>query len=174
MLNFLTTILFSLTLAQIPPELIVTWRAFSYAPPDYTGKILPTKKTLVTAAVEALERNKLADLNQKEVRWYLDNQFLGGGRGLKNISFRVPAVTSRDPLLRVTIDNQDKFVSLPLAEPEAVIINPVTLQARPYFFNIERLNELDWRWQKDEKSLKVFVQKRTDHLEFAKSRYGLP
>src|SRR3989338_4500294 len=76
--------------AQTPPEFLVSWRALNYVPADYQGKIFPTKSTRVEAAFDLIDKNKVADLSRNEIAWYLNNNFLRSGVGLKTIAFDVP------------------------------------------------------------------------------------
>jgi len=147
--------------AQTAPELLITWQAANFTPPTYQGKVLPTRKTQITAAVELIDNGKLIVLNTKEIRWFLSNNLIKTGFGLKNIVFSIPAIAGADQLLKVSVisyrgRNLEKSVIVPVSNPETVIDIPYpgkiiavginTFQALPYFFNVANLKNLSFVW----------------------------
>ncbi|MBI3046210.1 MAG: hypothetical protein HYY86_01525 [Candidatus Harrisonbacteria bacterium] len=152
--------------AQTSPEFLVSWRALNYVPADYQGKIFPTKSTRVEAAFDLIDKNKAADLSRNEIAWYLNNNFLRSGVGLKSIAFDVP--NNLDQNVRVAVSGYkentlEKIFLLPAKNPEAVIsaktpagkilrnrprLSPgnYLLEARPFFFNISGLADLKFGW----------------------------
>ncbi len=147
--------------AAAKPKVIITWIANSYAPPTFGGKVLPTAGSLVSASVALLDGGRLIDLSKETIYWYLDNNFLSGGPGLRGISFRAPDVAGGTVSLRAEIPNyskgsQLKTISIPVASPEAVIEIPfpskkfysssIKLVGQPYFFNIGSASGLNFSW----------------------------
>ncbi len=45
------------------PQLMVTWKARTYAPPGFDGKIMPTANSAITASVELIDGGKIIDLS---------------------------------------------------------------------------------------------------------------
>src|SRR3989344_1231504 len=72
------------------PHLMITWRAESYVPSDFSGKILPTANSPIVAALELILNNKITDLSGQTIYWYANNEFMGGGAGTRSISFLAP------------------------------------------------------------------------------------
>lgn len=148
-------------LAETAPELLITWSAQNYTPPDYAGKSMPTRGTSVGASVELIENGRLADLSKQEIRWILNNRLHKSGVGLKNVSLIVPELTRDNQILRVSIVNFrgkdiEKSVILPVVDPEVVINVPYPRNkiqsgenlfiALAYFFNVANLNDLSFVW----------------------------
>ncbi|MBI2024520.1 MAG: hypothetical protein HYT03_00295 [Candidatus Harrisonbacteria bacterium] len=146
--------------AQVAPELMVTWKANSYAPSAYQGKILPSNGSKIDVAVELIDRGSLANLTNVEIRWYVDGQFRESGNGLKNFSFNANQVLG-DQEIRVMIPSYRgvelrKTIIIPLAAPEVIIESPypsnavsalmTTFRALPYFFNFPNLNQASFSW----------------------------
>jgi hypothetical protein len=147
---------------QSEPQLLITWRARSYAPPAFTGKVLPTLGSLVTASVEVVEGGKLADLSKQTIYWYLDDDFLDGGPGVQRVSFRVTSIRGGKNDLRAELpvyrgrSTVLKTVEIPVVWPEAVVEAPfpngtfsgdsIQLVGAPYFFNALDGSKLNLRW----------------------------
>lgn len=145
------------------PKLFITWKARSYAPGDFSGKILPTANSPVTASVELIDGGNAIDLVKQSstVYWYLNDNFLQGGKALQEITFRAPDVAGGTFDLRAEIPNYKtnqllKTVTIPIATPEAVIEAPfpggafsspnIDLAGVPYFFNVSDLSKLNFVW----------------------------
>lgn len=137
--------------AQAPePFILLTWRANSYAPAEFRGKVLPTAYTGISAGVEVISSGKIADLARATVNWYWDNDLIASGSGLRQITFNAPETGNTVRDLRVEVFGVGdglliKTVEIPVVRPEVVIEAPfpertfsggqVTLTAKPYFFN---------------------------------------
>lgn len=145
------------------PKLFITWKAESYAPADFSGKILPTANSPITASVELIDNGKVINLVQQSstVYWYLNDNFLQGGKALQEIAFRAPDAAGGTLDLRAEIPNYRngpalKTVTIPIAQPETVIEAPfpsgifsspsIELTALPYFFNMKDLSRLNFDW----------------------------
>lgn len=142
------------------PFIFLTWRADSSAPADFRGKILPTAYTRISAGVEVISNGKIADLSRATVSWYLDNNLLASGSGLRQITFNAPEIGNTVRDLRVEILGVGdgfliKTVEIPVVQPEVIIEAPlpertfsgsqVTLVAKPYFFNFISGVVFDWK-----------------------------
>jgi len=136
--------------AQVAPEVILTWKANSYAPPGYAGKALPINNSPVDVALELLDGGRVANLSNIQIRWDLNGELYRSGAGLKNISF-VADSSKGDPLALVSFNYRgralDKQISIPLARPEVVITGgPDIFKALPYFFNIGSPAQAKFTW----------------------------
>src|SRR3989338_5029269 len=81
---------FAQTATPSVPKLFLTWSSDTYVPPGFTGKVMPTANSKITASVELIDGGKIADISRQNVYWYLNNNFLNGGIGLQRISFNAP------------------------------------------------------------------------------------
>lgn len=152
------------------PEFLVTWSAKTYVPSDYLGKILPTKSSQVSIGLDLVDRNKIADLSGATISWFLNENFIRSGVGLKNININLNGGLSSNIRVSITdysADELDHIFSIQSVEPEIVIDtkNPLILsrnqiqlpakdhllEARPFFFNITNPNELNFKWRVDNK-----------------------
>ncbi len=162
--------------ASLAPSLIITWKAHNSVPKSYLGKSLPIGKTLISAALQLVENNKLVDLSKNEVRWYMDNRLENSGTGLTNVSFSAPSLIDGSFLLRAVVLNYNKkelnqFLTIPITRPEAVIdgADPNHLRPISYFFNIPSNGKLKIDWGEDKKYITINIQNLTNPLEVAQS-----
>ena len=167
--------IWNLTNAQAAPgsasspraEFLVSWRAKSYVPADYQGKILPSSGSSVEIGFDLIDKNKIADLSRYNITWFLGETFLGAGVGLQKLNLTL--TDNRTQTVRITIggyhgeaDLEHLFL-LPVVEPEAVIstrsplnfvqnqfylpLRNYLLEARPFFFNITSPIQLQFKWR---------------------------
>lgn len=143
-------------------EFFITWKADSYAPYFYKGKILPTNNTNVTVFFELLVGAVVSDLSSTNISWYLDNIFYQSGLGLKTISFKVDPLKREDYLVKISLrkgakgEILEKTIIIPIVEPETVIDAPYPNKTIPvgvnllrgllYFFNIRGVEDVDLEW----------------------------
>lgn len=140
---------------------MITWQAKTYAPPGFEGKILPTANSAIMVSFELIDGGTPADLSSQTVYWYINNNFLRGGKGLQHIEFRAPDAAGGIIDLRVEVPNykrgpQLKTVEIPIVAPKAVIeapfpnnefsASPVQLAGLPYFFNVRDISPLNFVW----------------------------
>lgn len=156
----------SVVYGQSAPEFLVSWRAASYAPSDYQGKILPSNGSRVEVGFDLIDKNKIVDLSRQNISWFLGNNFLRSGVGLKKLTLNL--TDNRAQTIRITIGNYnnedlDHLFLLPVVEPDAIIsvktpyetarnqtflpLKNHLLEARPFFFNVGNLNELQFKWR---------------------------
>ena len=149
--------------AQTPPtQTLVTWQAETYAPESFSGKIMPTSDSAITVGVDLIDFGKRVDLSPYKVYWYLDEKFYQGAPGLSRIRFTAPHFIGETAVkVRVLIvdykSGVGKTVNIPLVVPEVVIQSsnpglaasavPFTLQAYPYFFNVQSAFDLNYSWK---------------------------
>jgi len=157
---------FSFALAQTAPEFLVSWRAVNYVPADYQGKILPSKSSRVEAGFDLIDKNKIIDLSKNTVSWFLNENLIASGVGVKTVSFNVNSnlnQTVRITVLGYSQNNLDQVFLLPVANPEIIISTKTPLktirnqnwlplqnynfEAKPFFFNISDLTFLQFKWR---------------------------
>lgn len=148
-----------------PIQFLTSWKADSYVPSWYGGKILPSLGSNIMVNFELTDNGKIVDLSQVVVRWYVDDNLMSNedeGLGIKSLKIRAPQATGDDIKVRIAvvgykdISELNKIVSIPVSEPEAVIDFPhynLTInrngnifRALPFFFNLKDLNKLSVEW----------------------------
>lgn len=157
-----------------PAELILTWKANNYTPLSYLGKALPSRGAVVVFAVQMIENDKLIDLSNKEIRWYVDDGLIRSGVGLTGFAHTVALYNGDSISVRiVVVDNErgdiNKFLTLPIVKPEAVIDAAQLPQLKPlfYFFNIASPDELQSEWDDAGSFIKLKALNPNNPLEFA-------
>lgn len=148
-----------------PPQIILTWQANNFFPADYQGKAAVTNRSSVNVAVELLKDSKLQDITNATIGWYLDNDLLDQGKGLKEVDFTATKTRGNFHSLHVIIktdsDTTEATAALPVSDQKVVINNPsptktvasgskVSLQAIPFFFNVKSLGNLTFSWKVNE------------------------
>ncbi|MBI3589248.1 MAG: hypothetical protein HY093_02440 [Candidatus Liptonbacteria bacterium] len=141
------------------PQFLVSWRAQTYVPADFKGKVMPTSGSPVEVGFEMISQGRLVNLSQNEIYWYLDDDFVKGGVGLQGIVFRPLGVGQHN--LRIKLPDYQgqsltKNVVIPTVKPEAVIVAPfpqgkftnpkIRLKGEAYFFNVDSLGALSLNW----------------------------
>ncbi len=139
----------------------ITWQANNYYPADFSGKAMATNGTTISAAVNFVENQKIQDLSQTAITWYLDGGFLRQGTGLNQINFIVTKSKGNNHSIRADVQTKNELlspsVSIPIASPKVVVVNPysgqtisvnsqINLEAIPYFFNVKSFGNLIFSW----------------------------
>jgi len=153
------------TTEKIANSLIINWQANNFAPSTYQGKLLPTNGSIVSLSILGKIGNKIMDLSDALIMWYLDEEFLTGGLGQTDIQFKVTKTANNFYLIKVNVtlpqqNGSSQFFSqgvrIPIANPQTVINvpyasiqsnTPVFISAVPYFFNIQSINDLSFDWE---------------------------
>ena len=105
-------------------------------------------------------KNYLADLSRFRINWFINNEQQETGVGKTNIEFFSPQTNTGDLRIKAVVlnflgQNQEKSITIPITKPEIVIDSPFQngigagnfpFKALPYFFNIEKLSELEMTW----------------------------
>lgn len=156
--------------------IIISWKANSYAPLSYGGKILPSAGTRIDIAALLLENNRAADLSAHEVRWYANDQFLGGGLGRTTAHIIAPRTGEDEIRVRANVSNYkgkvlDEFITIPIAQPEVAINRAKLPLLEPlfYFFNITNPSSLTIDWEDRSESVTVRASNKKNPVEFAQS-----
>src|SRR3989344_898006 len=169
--------------AQTTPEILVSWRAINYVPADYQGKILPSNSSRMEAGFDLIDKNKISNLSQSNISWFLGGNLLNSKIGLKNINFDI--ANSLNQTMRITIsgykeNDLDYIFPIPVTNPEIVIdaktsiktlknqkylpLKSYTFEARPFFFNVSNLKELGLRWRLNDR----LIEGQAENSEFLK------
>lgn len=177
------------TNAQTAPEFIVSWKAGSFAPSDYLGKIFPTQNTPLEIGFDLVDENKFVNLANHTIYWFLDGKLIKKGKGLKGINFKTTQLNN-DQALRITVVNYkgndlDKTVFIPVVSPEVVINLPypnneaikagqTIFQAFAYFFNVSKLADLSFDWSVDNQKISEGKAARPDILKLEINTSNMP
>jgi hypothetical protein len=145
------------------PTFLITWKTTgSYIPSFYQGKALPTYGSNITASLELISpQGKILDLSGQTIYWYEDDNLVGGGTGVQQVTFPPIGDAPNSVNLRVTLPNYNgaylvHAVTIPMVLPEAVVYapypngqfsqNPLTVEALPYFFSVTDPSTLAYSW----------------------------
>lgn len=152
---------------QSEPKFWITWRAASYVPADFRGKVLPAANSPIVASFELVDGGRVVDLSNTTIYWYVDDELVASGRGIKRVEFRAPRFAGGIIDLRVQIPNYKRTpddpgstilgaVEVPVARPEAVIDaaypggrftgSSVTVRGLPYFFLARSIADFVYSW----------------------------
>ncbi|MBI4085620.1 MAG: hypothetical protein HY432_03925 [Candidatus Liptonbacteria bacterium] len=147
--------------APVSPQILLTWKANTYVPDRFSGKVMPAANSQITASVELIDGGRIMNISGQNIYWYADNNFIDGGIGKQSVTFRAPDVAGGSIDIRAEIPNysrgrQFKTVTIPIVKPHAVIeapfpsgkfsSSPLNLVALPYFFNVTSISQLNFAW----------------------------
>ncbi len=141
-------------------EMLLGWRAHSYTPNSFLGKALPTVGTLITAGFDLVERGKILNLKDQLVYWYWNDNPVGGGKGVQNVSLR----PTQEGLQVLTVKlpgfmgrSFTRNFEIPVVSPETIIevaakngkfSSPnLRVYGQPYFFNASSFKNLVFLWE---------------------------
>ncbi len=149
--------------AATDPFLFLTWKAKSYAPDDFLGKILPGANSPVLVSLEAFENGKVADISSSEIKWYVDGELFSTAVGRKSFTIRTDKnPTSGVMSIRAEVLNKwktakMKTVDIPVSPPLVILKsnylsrvfgeNKISITASPYFFGVSSLSDLVFSWK---------------------------
>jgi len=152
----------SLAQQSAAPKIIITWKAETYAPSDFGGKLLPSVGSTITAYLEVVGASgKPADLSHEIIYWYLNDKLFSNTPGVQKISFRAPEPAGDKLAVRAALPNYGsgdvlKTIQIPIVAPEAVISpsrpgisfsdTSLMFKARPFYFNIADPTRLSFNW----------------------------
>ena len=152
-----------ITNPQNDPNIVLTWQASSFVPPDYQGQALPTASTPFVAALELIDEGKFANLGQSDIQWYVNGNLKQSGKNLKSFRYGPPVTNSAVDgyALKVKISNyknssRESTVVIPIVHPDLVIDVPYPNKevvatssiwtAFPYFFDVLTPSDLSFSW----------------------------
>jgi len=119
------------------------WSADTYVPFGYQGRALPTKGSLIT--VEADLKISTGNSENLKYSWFLDDIFqeAKSGYGQDSFKFYIRRLNRSSHRVLVKIFNE-KIIS----------DKEFSFLALPYFFNINSLKDLEFKWSLGDKSVK--------------------
>jgi hypothetical protein len=145
-----------------PGELLMAWHANTYVPAGFPGKPLPTAQSTVTVTIQAIRNGKLASLSGELIKWYVNDHLVSSGTGLQALRVGIPAnpagsVDVRVELPNATVEPTVKTITIPIVEPQAVIVAPypnatvpanttASFRATPFYFNTATARNLLYSW----------------------------
>lgn len=151
-----------------------SWDTNTSAPIWYEGKRFPSYESGIAVSLELIEQNgapegRLIDLSNKEVRWYINDEFIEKGNGMqtliakgektypgKDISVKVTVVDYYDSQTGQTY-NVSYHKTIPilypavkvdyrLFEPRVVPGQKLVFSAFPFYFNVSK-DQLRSSWK---------------------------
>lgn len=151
----------------------LTWESDGMVPVEYQGKALPARfaiiKTSVQPFIYSSKSGGYLNSDQWTYRWYVNDNLIGEGQGLKSIRFRLKdfdktAYTVKVSILTSVLSQPiEKTITINLAQPaiffrvlgEKEILqgqysttgNLLQLEAVPFFFGGDDPNQLHYMWR---------------------------
>ncbi len=167
---------------------LLTWSSDSYVPPDYEGKALPSRGSLIKVA--AIPVKKLtADPDQLYYRWLLDNEIVYPAQGQGKSSFQFPATKwsgDSHEIESQILDEQGNllwrgFLAVKITSPQLLLKKQnggyavqealsaatgqsLTLIAVPFFFHAQKPADLSFTWTIDQQKPEAGDEKTPDQL----------
>ena len=147
--------------SQTANQVILTWRAESFAPPDFQGRTLPSPGSMITVSAEEVSGGRILDLSRTSLSWDIDGRFFQDGTGLKKISFKADTTPGSSHFVRVAIERsggkEEATAQIPVSSPTVAIAAPYypagtaprggfKVFAEPYFFNVGSIGDLLFFW----------------------------
>jgi hypothetical protein len=176
--------------------LYLTWESDGIVPIDYQAKALPAQLAVIKVSVQPLIYSKGAYLNSDNwnYRWYIDNDLIHEGVGLKEIRFTADKFNGNSYVVKVKVLSPasstpfEKSITINLANPlvfiknsdtNNIIINTgvvngdvIKLEAVPFFFSSYDANKFNYKWTINNKreidlddKKEIFVFNLEDNLE---------
>src|ERR1019366_8452705 len=108
------------------PQLAVTWQASeSYVPPGYPGKALPNQISKVSASLSLVVNGRQVDLSGQTIYWYQNGILIGGGQGIRSISFSTLGGAPTFITLRAELPSYQGAIlihdiQIPIIQPKAI------------------------------------------------------
>jgi hypothetical protein len=146
---------------QVNPQFLFSWQPTnSYVPSFFTGKILPNAQSQIAATFELILNGKPIDLSNENIYWYLNNNLIGSGIGIQQLTFPLFGIPPQMENLRIELPNYSSGylmyeIDLPFIRPSVIISAPyynntingsdATITALAYYFN-DNQNNLIYNW----------------------------
>lgn len=157
------------------PAFLTSWKAQSYTPSWYAGKILPARGSSIRVRFDVIAKNgRKLDLSESRIRWYINNKLIVNetrGLGIKSINFDVRDFAGRITEVRVDVLDLEKYgldqfsplthifyipvsrpyvgIESPLSETLVAAGSQVVFKAHPFFYNASSLEGIGVRWSSE-------------------------
>jgi len=149
----------------------LTWSTDTYTPLGYQGKALPVRDSNIE--VVANINDSSVDPKKLIYNWFINDYFKEESSGLNKqvLMFNTAITTNNKNSIRLEIKNNNNvflgvaYLSIGTHEPEIILLTnkyeiksnqEMKFIAKPYFFNISNINELNYKWEFDkQKALEV-------------------
>jgi len=145
-------------------DLIITWSTNTFLNLGYEGRKIPIPNSDIYLYILAKDAsNKIIDLENYLVAWYVDSEFLSGGVGKIKNQFKAEKAPGDYYLVTVEVFSPlnssliaSKSINIPIGFPEVVINVPYysfqsslenLITALPYYFNVSSIDELNFNWE---------------------------
>lgn len=164
-LIILVVLIFSSARAQTVPvtQLFLTWKANNFYPSFFEGKAFPVAGTPITASLEAVRGGKFLDLARATITWFVNDKLADRGDGKKEILFTPKIAAGKNATIKAAVrfadqgNTEEASIQIPVLSSHIVanvplpqkIIAPQSrflLEAFPFFWNINNLNDLYFTW----------------------------
>jgi len=145
-------------------DLILTWRANSFYPSNYTMKAPATPNSRIEVSVTAVKNGKILDLSDNQITWYQDTKYFKRENGLTSINFlnrwrnerpgdeyliTVMVIIDKELFegsVIIPIQNQEVVIDAPYYEWQVPSGGKIILTATPYFFNVNEFSDFIFYW----------------------------
>lgn len=163
-------------------DFTLSWSTDTYTPPYYLGKALPTTNSFITVTANPVSKTSI-NPELLIYNWLLNGHWLrqSSGQGKMSLTFLADGPINQSYEINVRIlDQKGNFISqktifIKLVSPEIILYpkektlltsfnqsveklnltsqQEVNLIALPYFFNIDKITDLNFVWQLDTQRL---------------------
>ncbi|MFH1966386.1 MAG: hypothetical protein ABII95_00760 [Patescibacteria group bacterium] len=153
---------------DLKAEVILTWSTDTYAPLNYSGKVLPSPGSIIEVVADIIPKS----INPQELnyRWFLNRNLEKNASGLGKETFKFTSdeIVGGIYSIRLEVINQAGLIiasasqEIKTIKPEIVLETKALLldsskylvlanqetvfKIQPYFFNVKTLAELNYQW----------------------------
>ena len=118
------------------PQFLVSWKAGTSAPTQYSGKIFPVNGSSITVSFELVgttstQTGKILDMTNNNVRWYVNGNMISQGEDKKTFTFVTADSNDTETDVRISAEYfdpdvgysyfVDKYMAIPLSHPQVVV-----------------------------------------------------
>ncbi|RME58653.1 hypothetical protein D6779_06030 [Candidatus Parcubacteria bacterium] len=165
-------------------QFLIDWKAESVVPRGYQGKALPGPSTKINVSFNIIDNNKLVDLSNRQIRWYLDDELIESGIGLQTFSFRTFRMGDTYHRVRVEVSNYKNHperlgavttIRVPVIFPKVVLEAPfphhvfssqkARLPAKIFYYSKDALASIILSWEIDGNRASVTNPKNQTFLD---------
>lgn len=146
-------------------DITLTWSTDTYVPVKYKGKALPVRDSNIEI-VANIDDSRI-DSENLIYNWFINDYFKKESSGLNKqiLEFNAAITTNNKNSIRLEIRNTNDaflgvtYLSIETRQPEIILLadkyeiksnQEVQFIAQPYFFNINNINGLNYKWEFDQ------------------------